>query len=130
MLSRNALVVADSLFILGLSATVGPALFALVVHSQHLSTGLLIILLSVLAIIAIAPWGVTITYINERFATEVRSSGFRLGFSVIPSFYAFFVEGLGHIVPTCVAPLTLLAIGGLLGAMGTFMKLEIKNVDL
>jgi hypothetical protein len=45
---------------------------------------------------------VIVTYINERFVTDVRATGFGVGFSlsvIIPSFYAFYMNWLGAFMP-------------------------------
>ncbi len=65
------------------------------VHSLHvdchaeMAFGTRVMLVSLLAVLVTSPWGVIVTYINERFATDVRATGFGIGFSlsvVIPSF--------------------------------------------
>jgi hypothetical protein len=79
-----------------------------------------------------APWGVIITYINERFVTDVRATGFGLGFSlsvVIPSFYAFYMNWLGAIMPFKLTAVALLVIGGLLGTVGALLGPETRDVD-
>jgi hypothetical protein len=85
-----------------------------------------------MSVLVTSPWGVIVTYINERFVTDVRATGFGLGFSlsvVIPSFYAFYMNWLGIIMPFTLTPVVLLVIGGLLGALGAFIGPETRNVD-
>ena len=58
-----------------------------------------------------SPWGVIVTYINERFVTDVRATGFGVGFSlsvIIPSFYAFYMNWLGVFMPLRLTPVVLL----------------------
>ncbi|MCH8559252.1 MFS transporter [Nesterenkonia sp. DZ6] len=77
-------------------------------------------------------WGLATTYINERFQTGVRASGFGLGYSLAvipPSFYAFYQVGLENFMPLELTVLPLLVIGGLLVALGAFLGPETKNVD-
>ncbi|WP_433784377.1 MFS transporter [Actinomycetospora sp. CA-101289] len=115
-----------------LIATVGVAVMAVLVNGRGLPLGLVILVVVVFSIVVTAPWGVVLPYITERFRTDVRASGFGLGFSVsvvIPSFYAFFLEGLGGVMPYAVAVLVLLALGGLLGAGGALAGPETKDVD-
>ena len=72
------------------------------------------------------------TYLNERFATDIRATGFGvgLGFSIIvPAFYAVYVNWLGLIMPLHYAPAVLLCLGGLVGTIGAIMGPETKNVD-
>jgi hypothetical protein len=79
-----------------------------------------------------APWGVIVTYINERFATDVRATGFGIGFSlsvVIPSFYAFYLNWLGKIFQAQAAPAALLFIGAVIATIGAAMGPETRDVD-
>lgn len=73
-----------------------------------------------------------ITYINERFATGVRATGFGVGFSlsvIIPSFYAFYMDWLSVVVPFELTAVVLLALGGMIGTVGAIMGPETKEVD-
>jgi hypothetical protein len=75
---------------------------------------------------------VIVTYINERFATEVRATGFGVGFSlsvIVPSFYAFYMNWLSAWMPLSVTPVVLLSLGGLIGMAGALMGPETKDVD-
>jgi hypothetical protein len=66
---------------------------------------------------------------NERFVTDVRATGFGLGFSlsvIIPSFYAFYMNGLGYLMPFPYTPVVLLCIGGLIG---TIIAPETRGVN-
>lgn len=115
-----------------LTAIAGPALLAALVTTQDLPLAVVILVVCVFSVIVTAPWGVVLPYINERFHTDIRASGFGLGFSasvVIPSFYAFFLEGLGNLMPYALTSLVLLTIGGLLGAGGAAAGPETKHVD-
>ncbi|GEO26430.1 MFS transporter [Alicyclobacillus acidoterrestris] len=113
-------------------AILGTALLAIILSGKEMSLGLMIFVVCVFAAIATSPWGVIVTYINERFSTGVRASGFGLGFSVsviIPSFYAFFMDWLGHLMPYRFSSLVLLFIGALLGTIGAIAGPETKDVD-
>lgn len=115
-----------------LIATVGVALMAVLVNGRGLPFGLVVLVVVAFSVVVTAPWGVVLPYITERFRTDVRASGFGLGFSVsvvIPSFYAFFLEGLGALMPYATAVLVLLALGGVLGAVGAAAGPETKDVD-
>jgi len=115
-----------------LIATVGVGLMAVLVNGRGLPLGVVILVVCLFSIVVTAPWGVVLPYITERFRTDVRASGFGLGFSVsvvIPSFYAFYLEGLGGFMPYATAVLVLLAFGGLLGAGGAAAGPETKDVD-
>jgi MFS family permease len=113
-------------------AIFGSVLLALLVTGTGRSFGTVVLLVCAFSVLVTAPWGVVLPYINERFHTDVRASGFGLGFSVsviIPSFYAFYLEGLGQFMPYALASIVLLVIGGILGAVGAAAGPETKDVD-
>jgi MFS family permease len=113
-------------------ATVGAALMYFLSTSSGLSVPIIALLVCVMSVIVTAPWGVIITYINERFVTDVRATGFGVGFSlsvIIPSFYAFYLSWLSYLVPYNATPAILLCIGGIIGAVGAAMGPETKDVD-
>ena len=116
-----------------LIAVLGSALLALIVTGTFHSLAAIIVVVCVFAILVTAPWGVVLSYINERFATDVRASGFGLGFSasvIIPSFYAFFMDWLGNVMPYHLTPVVLLFIGAILGALGAAAGPDTRHVDL
>lgn len=115
-----------------LIATVGAALLYVLASVRGLSLPMIILLVSALSVIVASPWGVIMTYLNERFATDIRATGFGvgLGFSIIvPAFYAVYVNWVGLIMPLHFAPAALLCLGGLIGTFGAVMGPETKNVD-
>jgi MFS family permease len=115
-----------------LIATVGAGILYALTNGQGMSLPVIILLVCLLSILVTAPWGVLVTYINERFVTEVRATGFGVGFSlsvIIPSFYAFYVNWLGHAVTPPFAPAALLCIGGVIATIGAAMGPETRDVD-
>jgi MFS family permease len=115
-----------------LIATVGCALLYVLGNVSGLSLPMIMLTVCVLAVLVTSPWGVIVTYINERFATEVRATGFGVGFSlsvIVPSFYAFYMNWLSAFMPLSVTPVVLLGIGGLIGMVGALMGPETKDVD-
>jgi MFS family permease len=113
-------------------AVVGSVLMAVLVNGAGLPFGVVVLLVCLFMVLTTAPWGVVLPYINERFQTDVRASAFGLGFSasvIIPSFYAFFYEGLGQLVPAALAAALLLAVGALLGTAGAAAGPETRDVD-
>jgi MFS family permease len=122
---RFFLIVGPLIAILG-----GGIMYALV--SIRLGLPLVVLLVCLMSVLVTSPWGVIVTYINERFVTDVRATGFGLGFSlsvVIPSFYAFYMNWLVIVMPFTLTPVVLLVIGGLLGALGAFIGPETRDVD-
>lgn len=77
--------------------------------------------------------GTVTAYINERFKTGTRSSGFGMGYTwgvIIPSFDSFFIIGLSYIMPAKYAEtLPLLFVAGILVIIGALMGPETVNVD-
>jgi hypothetical protein len=65
-----------------LIATVGAGLLYVLANNDGLSLPTIIALVCVLAVLVTSPWGVIVTYINERFVTDVRATGFGVGFSL------------------------------------------------
>jgi predicted MFS family arabinose efflux permease len=115
-----------------LIAVVGSAILYILIFTPGLSLGAIMALVCVLSILVTSPWGVIVTYINERFVTDVRATGFGIGFSlsvIIPSFYAFYMNWLGAIMPFELTPVVLLAIGAIIGTVGAAMGPETKDVD-
>jgi MFS family permease len=115
-----------------LIATIGSALLYVLGNVSGLSLPAIMLTVCVLAVLVTSPWGVIVTYINERFATEVRATGFGVGFSlsvIVPSFYAFYMNWLSAWMPLSVTPVVLLSLGGLIGMAGALMGPETKDVD-
>ncbi|NMX53047.1 MHS family MFS transporter [Pseudomonas veronii] len=113
-------------------AIFGAAIMYVLANVPGLSLPLIMFLVCLLSVVVTAPWGVIVTYINERFVTDVRATGFGVGFSlsvIIPSFYAFYMNALGLVMPFTVTPAVLLFIGGIIGTLGAFMGPETKDVD-
>jgi MFS family permease len=115
-----------------LIATVGSGILYALANGAGMALPSIIVLVCLLSILVTAPWGVLVTYINERFVTEVRATGFGVGFSlsvIIPSFYAFYVNWLGQAFSPALAPAVLLGIGGVIATIGAAMGPETKDVD-
>lgn len=115
-----------------LIVTVGAFLLYSLSHSQAMGFAPRTLIVCALAVLVTSPWGVIVTYINERFVTDVRATGFGVGFSlsvVLPSFYAFYMNWLSAIVPLALTPVVLLMIGGAIGTLGAVMGPETKHVD-
>jgi hypothetical protein len=83
--------------------------------------------------LTISPWGIVTTYINERFPTGVRASGYGIGYSlaaIIPSFFSFYLLGLARLMPYVYTPLVLIVLAGLLQIIGAWLGPETRHVDL
>jgi MFS family permease len=99
------------------------------------SQNLFVVILLAIAIVMLvdSPFALTPSYINERFATGVRSTGYGLGYSlavILPSFYAFYQAGLSTFMPFEYTVLVFVVVGGLLITVGAALGPETKDVDL
>jgi MFS family permease len=114
-------------------ASIGAAILYVLANAQKLPVSMIAALVCALAVLVTSPWGVIVTYINERFATEVRATGFGVGFSlsvIIPSFYAFYMSWLSALIPLHLTPVVLLCVGGLIGAAGALLGPETRDIEL
>lgn len=118
----------------GLWAAVVGTTFYYVLLSTKPSALVAVIALVTLTVLSVnACWGMITAYINERFHTGVRASGFGLGYSlavILPSFYAGYQDLLGRVMDSAYTPLPLLVIGGLLITLGAVLGPETRDVDL
>jgi MFS family permease len=116
----------------GISAVGGTAVYALLLAARPSNLFVVIVMVTVIAVLVVSVWGLATVYINERFRTGVRATGFGLGYSlavVIPSFYAFFQSGLAALMPFEYTALPLLVIGSVLITVGAALGPETKDVD-
>jgi MFS family permease len=77
--------------------------------------------------------GTVPSFINERFPTPVRSSGWGIGYSlavVIPGFFAFYQLGLSTFMPFQLTAAVLAAFGGLLIIVAVAASPETRGADL
>lgn len=113
-------------------ATLGAVILYALMTVKNLSFPMIILLVCALSILVTSPWGVILSYVNERFHTDVRATGFGVGYSlsvILPSFYAFYINWLSGVVPAGVAPAVLLIIGAIIATIGAGMGPETRDVD-
>ena len=94
---------------------------------------LTMVLYTIALCLAISPWGIVTAYLNERFPTGVRASGYGIGYSlaaIIPSFFSFYLLGLARLMPYVYTPLVLIVLAGLLQIIGAWLGPETRHVDL
>ncbi len=116
-----------------LIATLGSTLLYTLANLHEQTLAVIVPLVCAMTILVTSPWGVIVTYINERFATDVRATAFGVAFSlsiVIPSFYVFYMKWLSNWIPPNAAPAVLLTLGGLIGALGAWLGPETRGADL
>ncbi|MBB4935292.1 MFS family permease [Lipingzhangella halophila] len=114
------------------AAIIGTPLYYVLLTSPPDSTVLLIALVTAIVLVIVWFWGLATTYINERFQTGVRASGFGLGYSLAvipPSFYAFYQSQLDRFMPFDLTVLPLLVVGGILVVIGAAIGPETRDVE-
>lgn len=84
-------------------------------------------------IVTVAPLGVLPAYINERFATVVRSTGWGVAYGtavIIPSFFSYYMIWLSALVPFVYTAGILAVIGAVLIFAATAFGPETRGIDL
>lgn len=83
--------------------------------------------------LTVAPFGVLPAYINERFATIVRSTGWGVAYGtavIIPSFFSYYMIWLSALVPFVYTAGILAAFGAILIFVATAFGPETRGIDL
>jgi MFS family permease len=119
----------------GLAAcTLGPFLYFVLIRSRYQSATQVIAMVTAVNLCVTPVWAVLTAYINERFHTSVRASGYGVGYSaatIIPAFSSFYMLGLkGLGVPYAYTEIVILALGGFLLVAGALWGPETKHVDI
>ena len=114
--------------------TAGPILYYVLVKSGYRSELQVILLVSLINLCALPVWAIVTSYINERFPTSVRASGYGIGYSaatIIPAFSSFYMLGLKELgTPYEYTEIVIFALGGLLLLVGALSGPETKDVDI
>jgi MFS family permease len=123
------------LVLLGLAGcTAGPFFYYLLVKSGYQNALELTVLVTLVNLCATPVWAIVTSYINERFPTSIRASGYGIGYSaatIIPAFSSFYLLGLKELgIPYEYTQLVILALGGLLLLVGALSGPESKHVDM
>jgi len=94
--------------------------------------GSVLLLTAVIRLAGASAFAVTPSYLCERFPSALRGSGFGLGYStplVLTSFYAYYQNWLGAILPHGYTASALLVLGGALVLIGALLGPESRNVE-
>ncbi|MTD12375.1 MFS transporter [Nakamurella sp. YIM 132087] len=113
-------------------AVLGSGLYLLLMTARPGPAGALV-LVAVLGVLTLGTLGPIAAYLTERFPSQLRATGFGVGYSlalVIPAFYAFYLSGLGRVLPDGFAPPVLVALAGILVLVGAALGPETRDVDL
>ena len=126
---KKTLVLGGVIFLLGV-----PFYYAFIKYGHSWDHAAIFLSILFLWLISDLGFSGTVTaYINERFKTGTRSSGYGMGYTwgvIIPSFSSFFVIWLSYIMPAKYAEtLPLLFLGGILVIIGALLGPETVNID-
>lgn len=116
-----------------LVAVVGAGTLAVLGRSGGIGFWASTALLSVAFTVGILAFGPVAAYMTERFPSSIRATGYGIGYSlalVLPAFFAYYLLGLEALVGPTLAPAALVAIGGLLTAVGAWLGPETRDVDM
>ncbi|WP_037062804.1 MFS transporter [Pseudonocardia acaciae] len=122
---------------IGLAMAVGcsAAYAALVTVGTSLgpSLGAALPLAVVVEVLGIGTFGPIAAYLTERFPVEIRASGYGVGYSlalIVPAFYAFYLNGLGAVMPSYFGPVALVVLAGLFVLVGAVIGPETKDNEM
>jgi MFS family permease len=120
----------------GASVAVGATIsFILMVHfAQARASFIVVAVFACIAfLLANAPLGTIVAYLNERFGTGVRASGYSTAYTValiLPGLYSFWLLALRGLVPFEYTGAILIALGGILFTLGSYLGPETKSAVL
>ncbi len=113
-------------------AVVGAGLYA-VLMTVRPGPGAVVVLTALIGVTVLGTFGPVAAYLTERFPSELRATGFGVGYSlalVVPAFYAFYVSGLDAVLPSGLGPALLIVLAGILVLTGAALGPETRDVDL
>ncbi|WP_031465330.1 MFS transporter [Sciscionella sediminilitoris] len=93
--------------------------------------GPVILACCLVVVFTIGTFGPIAAYLTERFPSEVRASGYGVGYSlalILPAFYAVYLNGLGAVLPAHLTPVVLVVVGGVLISTGALLGPETRHV--
>src|SRR5262249_40900891 len=99
-----------------ITATLGTYCYYLLLNTAPGNLPTIILLTTLTTVLVVAPGALGTVYINERFRTGVRASGFGLGYSlaiILPAFYVFYQSWLAQLMPFKYTVLVLVVLGAL-----------------
>lgn len=109
-------------------------LYYVLVNSGYRSTLRLTVLVTLINLCATPVWAIVTSYINERFPTGVRATGYGIGYSaatIIPAFSSFYMLGFKALgMAYEYTAIVLFALGGFLLLLGALSGPETKHVEL
>ncbi|MEM0201408.1 MAG: MFS transporter [Candidatus Micrarchaeaceae archaeon] len=112
---------------------VSPTLYYLIITGLYKNTILLFLFSAIIVTLSSLPVTVLLVYINERFKTSIRASGYAIGYStsfLIAGFFVYYQKLLSNFVPFKFTQLILISLAGLLWIIGALLGPETKDLDL
>ena len=111
---------------------VAPIIWRLAITSSSL--GQAILCTAVLQVITVAAYGPVSAYLSERFPTEVRSTGYGMGYSlslVLPALYPFYLPLIEPVLGRHGSVMAMVALGGGLVVLGALLgpRLAPREID-
>jgi MFS family permease len=91
------------------------------------------IALTTLAGLTLGAFGPVAANLTELFPAPIRATGFGVGYSlalVFPAFYTFYLAALGKVIPPHLAPVVVVAVGGVLIGLGGYLGPETRDVEM
>ncbi|GAA4551333.1 MFS transporter [Pseudonocardia xishanensis] len=119
--------------VMGASLVCYPILISVIGSNVGFGWGTLTLLAIGIHILNAAPLGVLPAYINERFATSVRSTGWGVAYStavIIPAFFSYYMVWLSALVPFAWTAGILAVLGAVIVLAATAAGPETKGIDL
>ena len=114
------------------AATLGTLCYYLLLNTAPGDLPRVMLLTTLTTVLVVAPGALGTVYVNERFRTTVRASGFGLGYSlaiILPAFYVFYQTWLSYLMPFKYTVLVLVVVGAILVFVGAALGPETKDVD-
>jgi MFS family permease len=117
------------------TATLSAGLYAAMVSNVQAggSFALSMTLVGICLLLTVAPNAAIVAYLCERFPTNVRSSGYGIGYTlavIVPSFYSAIMLQLGVVMPYGYTPVVLLVVAGVLTVVGARLGPETNALSL
>ncbi|GAB3812332.1 MFS transporter [Tessaracoccus terricola] len=114
------------------AATLGPVVWWLAVTSESLGRAAL--MAALLQVITVCAYGPVSAYLSERFPTEVRSTGYGMGYSlslVLPALYPFYLPAVAAVLGERTSVMVMVALGGCLVVVGALLgpRLSPRDID-
>jgi MFS family permease len=89
--------------------------------------------LTALVGLTLGSFGPVAAYLTELFPAPIRATGFGVGYSLalaLPAFYTFYLAALGKLIPPHLAPVAVVAVGGVLICLGGYLGPETREVEM